>query len=489
MSKVQPPLSTSDSRQKLRKREKIAYGVGDIANGIAVSSIAFWFLMYLTDVAGLPGTLAGTALMVGRIWDAVTDPIAGWLTDRTESRWGKRRPFLLFGALTYGIAFSALWMVPVYESDWQKFFYVLFAFLIFNTALTLVFIPYTSLTAAMTDDYQERVSLTGYRMTCSQMSFLVGGALPPLLVGAFLSSTSSGSVLLDGLGLQQMFGEWGGTARQGYAVLGVLFGSIIIGSTLVTFFGTRERVSPDAHSAHEPNPLRYISGLVVTCRDNIAFRASVLIKLLSTAATTLIGVNIPYYLAYVLKMPEQKTWVLGALFLAAIAATPWWVMMARRHGKAETFRYAMAGYIGVLLLLIVLPAQPTLLIYPIAILAGFFHSAALMLPWSILPDVVEYDELRNGIRREGLLFGGSAFAYKFASAFALFVVGVLLDLLGYNPNGEQSETAIWGITLAIALAPSIFLFFSIRASLSYPLSPARYQEVLAELQQRRAAQR
>ncbi len=471
---------------RLKRREKVAYGIGDVANGIAVSSVAFWFLIYLTDVAGLPGTLAGSALMIGRAWDALVDPFVGWLSDRTNTRWGKRRPFLLFGALTYGLAFASIWMVPSFESETSRFLYVLVSFVIFNSSLALVFIPYTSLTASMTDDYNERVSLTGYRMTCSQIAFLIGGSIPPLLVAAFATSSGAGAMYFEALGLQNLFGTWAATPRQGYLLLGVTFGMVIIASTLAAFFGTRERIAPEgSHDGHEANPFKYLTGLVSVCKDNLAFRCSVMIKLLSTCATTLIGVNIPYYLTYVLRMPEQKTVVLGVLFISAILTTPLWVLAARRFGKAETFRFAMGGYVLVLLCILPLPSEPTNLIYPIAILAGIFHSAALLLPWSILPDVVEFDELQHGTRREGLLFGGSAFAYKFASALALFIVGVLLDLFGYIPNQAQTPTAVLGIKLTIALAPGLLFLASIWSSMSYPLSPERYREVLEELRERR----
>jgi len=474
----------TDPAPKLPLREKIAYGVGDIANGLAVSSVAFWLLYYLTDVAGLPGTLAGIALMIGRAWDALIDPFIGWLSDKTETKWGKRRPFLLFGAFTYSLTFFSLWVIPEFSDESSTFIYITLAFIAFNTALAFVFIPYTSLTAAMTSDYHERTSLTGYRMTFSQLSYLLGGALPPFLVGAIISEP--GKLFFEQLGVQSLFGDWAGTPRQAYFVIALGLSILMSASLLFCFAGTRERVA-GAVSAHvSANPFSYVTALARICRDNIAFRSSVLIKLFSTCATTLIGVNIPYYLSYVIGMPGQKTVVLSCLFLAAIATTPLWVVRARTHGKAETYRAAMMGYIVVLAALTLLPSHATPWIYPLAIAAGVFHSAALMIPWSIIPDVVEYDELLFGSRREGLLYGGSAFAYKFASAFAIFLVGVILDLVGYVPNQPQTAEAVLGIKLTITIAPAILLGLSIWASTKYPLTPEKHREILSELSRRNA---
>jgi GPH family glycoside/pentoside/hexuronide:cation symporter len=470
---------------KLPLREKVAYGIGDVSNGLAVSSVAFWLLYYLTDVAGLPGTLAGIALMVGRAWDALIDPFIGWMSDKTESRWGKRRPFLLFGALTYSATFFSLWVMPEFETAQARFLYITVAFIAFNTALAFVFIPYTSLTAAMTSDYHERTSLTGYRMTFSQLSYLLGGALPPLLVGVIISEP--GRAFFENAGIQTLFGSWAGTPRQAYFIIALGLSILMSLSLIICFAGTRERVA-GANSSHvSANPFSYVPDLARIIKSNLAFRSSLMIKLLSTCATTLIGVNIPYYLSYVVGMPGQKTLVLTCLFTAAILTTPLWVMRARTHGKAATYRVAMYGYITVLGALVLLPAHPTSWIYPIAICAGVFHSAALMIPWSILPDVVEYDELLHGTRREGLLYGGSAFAYKFASAFAIFLVGAILDLVGYVPNQAQTPEAVLGIKLTIAFAPAILLGLSIWASFKYPLTPDKHRDILLELSRRRDA--
>ncbi|OVE79998.1 hypothetical protein BVY02_01675, partial [bacterium J17] len=224
----------------LSLREKVCYGIGDASFGVAVSSVGFWLLIYLTDVAGLGALYAGIAIMIGRVWDAVTDPVMGWITDHTKTRWGKRRPYLLFGAIPYAIAFFSLWVVPDFKNEVLIFAYVTVTLLIFNTALTVVFVPYTSLTAAITQDYNERTSLTGFRMTFGQISFLIGAAIPSALV---LWISSGGALeVLDSIGQLSLFGgAWPSTARHAYFLMALIFAIIIIATIWTTFLGTTER--------------------------------------------------------------------------------------------------------------------------------------------------------------------------------------------------------------------------------------------------------
>ena len=471
--------------------EKVSYGVGDIANGLAVASVGFWLLFYLTEVAGLSPILAGVAIMIGRAWDAVTDPIMGWITDKTNSRWGKRRPYLLFGAIGYALTFFMLWVVPAFESERNRFIYVAMALVLFNTALTIVFVPYTTLTASMTDDYNERTSLTGFRMVASQIAFLIGAALPSQLVPWF--SSPEASELLANIGLGAVFGSWLGTPRLGYLMFGALFGLIMLASIWICFLGVRERVvkagSGDGETARAEgfeSPHRYFIELFALLRSCQPFRQSLGIKLLSTCAVTLIAVKLPYYITYVLEMKEDKTNILMVLFISAIASTPVWVMISRRLGKVEAYRIGMIGYIAVLLSLIAIGHGPTNLIFPVAVAAGFCHAAALMIPWTIIPDVVEYDELHSGKRREGLLYGGTAFAYKLASALAVFFAGVGLEQFGYEANVAQSVESMNGILGMLSIAPALLLALSIYATVGYPLTSARHAALRAELNERKA---
>ena len=485
-------MSEQASDTKLRLREKIFYGLGDVSNGLAVSSMSLWFLYYLTDVAGLGAFLAGIAITVGRLWDAVTDPIMGWITDHTKSRWGKRLPYLLFGAIPYAISYLCLWIVPEFESEHYIFVYVTVTLIFFNTCLTVVFVPYTSLTAAITNDYNERTSITGYRMFSSQVAFLIGAALPPILVSLASHSAQSEQAagMLESLidSLNPLFGSWANTARQGHFIVASLFAVIMVASIWTTFFGTRERefeTKARDDAASQSTPFTYASKIVEQLFGNKPFLISVLMLLLANCAAALAGANLAYYLQYVLGLEADFHKIIPTMFIMAIVSVPIWVTLAKKYGKAEVFQKAMYCYALIYFLMPLFQPEYNRFIYIVAMLIGFFHAAALTIPWAVIPDVVEYDELKSGKRREGLFYGGTTFAYKAATGMAILISSIMLEVFNYTPNTVQSPNAILAIKFLIGPIPAVFLLAAAFLAGRYPLTYEKHKRILAELAQRK----
>lgn len=479
--------STPSVTTPLTLKEKLCYGLGDVGNALAVSSISFWLLIYLTDVAGLGAFLAGIAMMIGRAWDALADPLVGWITDHTQTKWGKRRPFLLFAAIPYAIFYAALWMVPGFENERHVFLYVTIALLLFNTCFAFVIVPYASLTAAITNDYNERISLTGFRMVASQSSFLVGAAVPSALV-LWITAPDGGEAFFARFGLthlvETIFGSWAHTARQGYAIVAICFAFIIVASCWTVFWGIREKLA-NAPSDHSANPFSYGIGIIKQLKLNKPYRMAVSILCLSECAAALVAVNLPYYLQYVLGLEAERTKILICLFLGAICAIPLWTFVGKRRGKSETYRVVVLVYAGLLCALPFMPAGAAVPTYIFAVLGGVCHAAALMIPWSMIPDVVEYDELNSGIRREGLFYGGSLFSYKLATALGVLLSGTTLELIGYVPNVPQAAETILGMKAFISLGPAAFLLLASYVAFRYPLSAARHHEIVAALNRKR----
>lgn len=476
--------------ERLTRKEKICYGIGDIANGLAISSCSFWLLIYLTDVAGLSAALAGLALMIGRAWDAVTDPVMGWITDHTRSRWGKRRPYLLFGAVAYAATYFLIWIVPDFLSIAGTFWYITVALIAFNTCFTVVFVPYTSMTAAMTTDYGERASLTGYRITLSQVGFLAGAALPIAIVSWIQNDSALPTLrLLEGFfsdlcgpACTIVFSDWMGTPRQGYFFSALLFSILMLICLWVAFWGTREHIN--VSSTPGATVFNYLKSVVTALRYRRSFRIAVTIILLTNCATTFIGVNLPYYLRYAVDLKDHQTVIIPLIFVVAILTVPLWALITRRYGKAETYRVAMLAYCLVLCCLFWAPAGNSSFLYIVAVPAGFFHAAALMIPWSIIPDVVEDDELQSGTRREGLFYGGTSFGYKLATALAIFFSGFILEAIGYVPNAVQSELVQTSIRSMVSFGSMTFLLLGVLLSLRYPLSAQRHSQIVQQLRER-----
>jgi GPH family glycoside/pentoside/hexuronide:cation symporter len=322
-------------------------------------------------------------------------------------------------------------------------------------------------------------------MSASLAASLIGGALPPLLVAWIISA--EGQSFMHGLGAQEIFGTWAGTRRQGYLLFAGLFGVIMVAALITTFLGTRERyVATDREPGlREEGPLRYVMQLVALTGSSPAYRLSLLIKLFSTCAVTLIGVQLAYYIQFVLEMAADKPTIMGTLFCAAIISTPLWVRFTKRRGKITAYRWAAGGYIVVLSSLLILGTGPTEVIYAVAVLAGICHAGVLIIPWTIIPDVVEFDEFESGRRREGLLYGGTTFAYKFASGLALFIAGWVLSLVGYVPDSTQTPEAVTGILMSVVAGPVVLLALSLVFTRAFPITPERHAEVVAALSARK----
>src|SRR5512136_3355914 len=206
----------SDTTGKLRTRTKVFYGIGDLGNAVVNSAIQFFLMKFYTDGALILPALAGNALLIGKIWDAINDPLFGWLTDKTKSRHGKRRVFMIFGAIPLAIAIALLWFVPPMNRVWT-FVWIALTFILFDTLWTLTNVPYYALTSELTDDYDERSALISYRMALAVPAYLVGAALTPAIVGLFA--------------LQ----------RTGFAFIGIAYGALAAAVLLISAAGIRER--------------------------------------------------------------------------------------------------------------------------------------------------------------------------------------------------------------------------------------------------------
>ena len=202
---------------KLPTRTKVFYGIGDLGNAVVNSAIQFFLMKFYTDGALILPALAGNALLIGKIWDAINDPLFGWLTDKTKSRFGKRRVFMIFGAVPLAIAVALLWYVPAGMTGSVTFIWIAVTFLLFDTVWTLTNVPYYALTSELTDDYDERSSLTTVRMVMAVPAYLLGAAVTPAIVGLFA--------------LQ----------RTGYGFIGILYGVISCVVLLISAAGFRER--------------------------------------------------------------------------------------------------------------------------------------------------------------------------------------------------------------------------------------------------------
>lgn len=438
-------------------KAKFSYGLTDLGFSIAYTIPAFFLMIFLTDVAGIPPALVGTVLLVAKIWDAVIDPFIGHFSDRLQTRWGRRRPFLLWFAVPFGLSFYLLWLIPTTSSLFMQSLIILGVVIFFITNFSLLSVPYFSLAPEMTRDYNERTRLNAYRMFFS----IIGGLAAVIIPAYFLG-------LSDDL-------------RYGYRMMGLSLGIFITLLPLAAFFGTKEKAFTGNREVSFGEGVK----LVLTNRP---FILSLLTYLATWVAIDIISAVFLYYLKYWLGIGEESSnTIFGILFIVAALFLPFWVKLSEKSGKVRAYILGHGFLAIVLLALVFLPPESSRLVYLIAALAGIGVSAAHVIPVSILPDAIEHDQLHSGCRQEGVYFGLVNFIRQLATSGALFFVGLILQWTGYVANAQQTVTALWGIRLLIGLLPGIILLLGIIALRKYPIDRKYHQKITAELAAREAA--
>lgn len=447
---------------KLPAAVKTLYGVADCGIAMLTATLQFFLLFFFTDVLGLDPGLTGTALMVGKLtWDVINDPIFGYWSDRVKTPLGRRRPFLIFGAIPLGVVTWMLFSLPSGLQGAVAFVAVLGSFLLFDTLHTLVSVPYYSLTPELTRDYDERTSLTTVRMVFSVIGYILGAAAPPLVAGLF----------------QNLLG-W--PRQVAYSGMGGILGLIATITVLTTAFGVREQ----ATEAVQPSRLPPASALLQTFR-NRPFLRLMTAFLISSFSFVLMTSLVPYYLTYQLGMENQVSLVLFIMLgTVGLFLYPWKVISERTN---KGLAYALGLLLASLAVMVAffLPKGPTSLIYILAFIAGVGFSAQWVFPWSMLPDVIEYDQKETGERREGTYYGIWALLNKITNALGVSVSGWALDLFGYVPGIPQTDQALLGIRLFFSLIPSVILIFSLPLLVWYPITRATHAQLRAQLEQRR----
>jgi glycoside/pentoside/hexuronide:cation symporter, GPH family len=426
--------------------------VGDVGNAVVNSAIQFFLLLFYTDGALIAPALASSALLIGKFWDAINDPLCGWLSDRTRSRLGKRRAWMILGALPLAVSIMLLWRVPGGLSGAWVFVWIAGTFVLFDTLWTATNVPYYALTAELTDDYDERASLTAYRMVLAVPGYMVGAALTPVIVGLFVSQ------------------------RAGYGMVGVLYGALAAAALLIAAAGLRERKSI-AESISRSQPLRAL----LDALKNRPFMQLVAAYLVANMAFGLVKTLLAYFLTYQLGMKDQVPAVMFVLLLfVALFLFPW-KMLSDRWNKGPAYALGLAiGGLAVALTFL-LPKGPTPWVYVIAVVAGIGFSANWVFPWAMVPDVVEYDRLKTGEHRGGMYYGVWGLATKLSEALGIAASGWVLQLYRYVPNVEQSAQALFGIRLFFGPVPLIFFAIALPLLIWHPITRAAHAQIRNQL--------
>jgi len=442
-------------KERLSVGKKLGYGVGDISQTTGFTIVSFFFLFFLTDVVGIDPWLAGYVLLFGKVWDAITDPAMGIISDRTESNFGRRRTYMFWGSIPYAVTFILLWIKPSFVTGGLEFFYYTGIFLLHSTSLTVAIVPYNALSAELTQDYQERTSLYSYRMVFSILFGLVAAALPPLVKDSQPDRMT------------------------GYFLMGLTFSVLILIPMIVTVLSTREKFKAP------PKRIRSFKGTVKTLWENKAFRIAALVFLLSWMVLDVVAASMEYYVTYVVQLKPLLPAILATLFVSSALCLPLIVWLSNHFGKPMTYIITMSFWMMVLLILFFIPGKSTAPLFTVALLSGVGVAAIHVIPMALAADVVEVDEQITGERREGIYFGILTFTRKVATGLGLFMLGNMLSFSGYVANSVQPDSALTAIRAAVSFGPIMLLIVATWIASKYPLTQEEHAAIVEELESSR----
>lgn len=453
------------NKQALGWSARLGYAVGDFGSNLYWQAIALFLYFFYTDVLNIPPAAAGIAFGIASVYDALADPVMGAIADRTRTRWGRYRPYMMFGAIPLALSFAAMFYVPALEGT-ALLVYVTAIHVLMRTFYTVVNIPYLALSASLTHDAGERATLAGLRMMFAACAGLTVALLLPKAVGAL------------------------GGSQPYFWVAGAI-GLLATLALLACVAGTRER-----HELAAPAEAGQGSVLGSAARDFLAFwgllrRHGPLARVIGalvvvSVALTMFSKCLLYWFKYGLQRPDMAPVALLLPALMLIVCAPLWAWAARRWSKRNAWiagsLIAGCGYLG--FWLDAGTSVPAALAW--VALAGVGVSSLAVSLWAMLPDTVEYIEWRGGARNAAKVAGFAVFAQKAALAVNALLLGLLLEQAGFVANAALSAGTLAGIKAAMCLVPLGGVLLSVLLLWRYPITPAFHARMLDELAARRA---
>jgi GPH family glycoside/pentoside/hexuronide:cation symporter len=449
--------------------QKLVFGSGDWSIASFGTLRQLYYAIFLTDVVGLDARLASVAAFFGVVWDALNDPMIGTLSDRLRTRWGRRRPFLLFFSIPFGLAFLALWWAPPFKNQILLAASVSLVYMLSDTLQTFISVPLYALTPEIAENYDDRTSLTGYRMFFNLVASLVAAVAAPSIVDAALVS--------------------GATQQQGYFIVSAIFGSLAVIPLLFIFFFIRENPRPVGIENEKHVPFIII---LKTAWKNIPFRFAAALYMLNWITFDLVGLVLPFFITYWIASGNLLQKALGlslesavfaCLLVTSVVVLPFWVWLAKKLNKNTAYMIGMGFWAVVQLIIFTIQPGQITYILVLSVLAGISVSTAHILPDALFPDVIEWDELRTGRRQEGIYYGVKNFIRKLTGALAIFIALQVLGWFGYQspPEGAtffiQSQRTLTAMRILIGPFGALLLLSAIVIAWFYPLTREKHNRI------------
>lgn len=456
-------------RPRLSFKEKVGFSLGDMASNLYFQTFVLFLPIFYTDVLGIPAAAMGTMMLVTRIWDAVTDPLMGMIADRTQSRWGKFRPYILGFALPLAVAGVLTFTVPDFTIT-GKLIYAYATYMLMMMLYTAVNVPYSALMGVITPNSMERTEVSSFRFVAA-----FGGQV---IVGAAT------------LGLVEYFGN--GNEAIGWQMTMAAYGALAVALLFATFYLTKERVSPVKEKRNKVSH---------DLKDLFKNKAWVLVGAATLFQLTYIvmrGSSTTYYFRYFVgdQQLELFGWTIDltyALFTssfitAGTIATLIGAILTKTFTKLLDKKFVYSGFLissaAFSCTFFFLQPDNVLLMYTLNVMVSFFFGSVSVIQWAIYTDAADYGEWRFGRRATALIMAASLFALKLGLTFGGAIVGWMLNFHGFIPLVEQSESAVTGIRLLMSIYPAIFGFIGGAIMLFYPLTDTFMVRIEEELEAR-----
>ncbi|MGZ8310462.1 MAG: MFS transporter [Allosphingosinicella sp.] len=439
---------------KLSVGRKIGYGMGDFGLGLLFLTASQFLLFYYTDVLGLSPSLAGWIFGAAVVWDALIDPVMGALANRTRSKWGRYRPFLLFVAVPLALSWSLIFL-PTGLTGWPLVFYALGTHFLFRTVYTIAAMPYLALSAAMTEDSGERSSLAAFR--------LVFQALAGVLA-AFATLKLAASL---------------GSGQMGWFFVALAYGTAAAALMLLVFLTARE-VSFGQGLKVRPS----FGEMIRVLRANRPFWLVCGAFLIGSVGFVFFNKSLPYWAKYGMGIDNFGPF-LGVLAIGITFTIPLWAWVTRRTSKRTTF-LAGSGVSFVACVGLWFAPETQSGWMPLVALLGAGNGGVILPSWAMMPDTVEYGEFRTGTRGEGAAFGFVSFVQKASLGLAAGTLGETLSWIGYRANVPQTAETLASMKAMMLGVPAVFYLGAAAFILFYPLDAKTHARLVKVLQRRRA---
>jgi len=418
----------------MKTKNKLGYAFGDLGISVSYFAVGFFFIYYLTDVVGLDPYLAGLAFFLGKLWDGVNDPIMGVLSDRTTSRFGRKRVYVLFGAVPLALSFMLLWMIPTDASQALQFMLATLAITLFATTYSIVVVPYMALVPVMSQDYDERTQITGMRAILSTIGTIAGGAT------AMLLSSFDNEVI----GLR--------TITFGFAIIAA--GTLILAAISV------RKIDDNPSAEGEIMPFEWRRYLAMVTDRNVAILLSH--RFLGAIGTGVMMASIPYFTGNILGDPGKSTIGIAIYVTVSALTILVWTRLTRSYDKRHLLLVANAFTAAILFGIGFWVGEgQSEAFYVGCVFLGLSMSAYILIPYSLVPDLVEYYENETGERHESIFFGLWITSHQLGISATGLIIGLSLGLFGYDGTATtQTDAALMAVRVSLGVIPGVFLLFA-----------------------------